>query len=44
MKAVEKFNPKAFYSIEDIKAVSEGVFPERTRSFRKLLGGQKGKA
>lgn len=24
---VEKMNPKAFYSIEDVRAVSEGIFP-----------------
>jgi uncharacterized protein YebE (UPF0316 family) len=26
---VQKYNPKAFYSIEDVRAVSEGVFPYR---------------
>jgi len=27
---VKRFNPKAFYSIEDVKAVSEGTFPMPT--------------
>lgn len=26
---IRRFNPKAFYSIEDVRFVSEGVFPER---------------
>lgn len=29
VKIITKFNPKAFYSIEDIRYVSEGVFPDR---------------
>jgi hypothetical protein len=24
---VKKFNPKAFYSVEDVRFVKEGVFP-----------------
>ncbi len=27
---IRTFNPKAFYSIEDVRFVSEGVFPQRT--------------
>ena len=27
IKKIKKFNPKAFYSIEDIKSVNEGIFP-----------------
>ena len=26
-EAIKKFNPKAFYTVEDVKLVSEGVFP-----------------
>jgi uncharacterized protein YebE (UPF0316 family) len=26
---INSFNPKAFYTIEDIKAVNEGIFPPR---------------
>jgi uncharacterized protein YebE (UPF0316 family) len=29
IERVEKFNPRAFYSIEDVRFVSEGVFPAR---------------
>ncbi|MCJ7794755.1 MAG: DUF2179 domain-containing protein [Methanoregulaceae archaeon] len=31
--AITTFNPGAFYSVEDIKSVSEGVFPEERRRF-----------
>lgn len=35
---VEKYNPRAFYSIEDVRAVSEGIFPlKRTFYGRKYL-------
>jgi uncharacterized protein YebE (UPF0316 family) len=27
---IQKFNPKAFYSIEDIRKVSSGIFPAKT--------------
>jgi uncharacterized membrane-anchored protein YitT (DUF2179 family) len=27
---VKTTNPKAFYSIEDVKSVSHGIFPEKT--------------
>ena len=40
---IKKFNPKAFYSIEDVKSVSEGVFPEGNGSARTLLKTSKGK-
>jgi len=34
---VKEFNPKAFFSVEDIRFVSEGVFPHRAQSiFRRL--------
>ncbi len=37
---VKRFNPKAFYSIEDVKAVSEGTFPisQKRRSAKRGLG------
>ncbi len=31
---VKTTNPKAFYSIEDVKSVNQGIFPERTPSSR----------
>jgi uncharacterized protein YebE (UPF0316 family) len=38
IQTVDKYAPRAFYSIEDVRAVSEGVFPAR-RSF--LQSGQR---
>ncbi|NQV42575.1 MAG: DUF2179 domain-containing protein [Candidatus Marinimicrobia bacterium] len=37
---VKRFNPKAFYSIEDVKAVSEGTFPisQKRRSAKRGSG------
>ncbi|MDH3217103.1 MAG: DUF2179 domain-containing protein [Candidatus Krumholzibacteria bacterium] len=35
---VKKFNPRAFFSVEDIRFVSEGVFPQRARSMFRRLG------
>ncbi len=33
VKILRRFNPKAFYTVEDIRSVSEGVFPmRRTRN------------
>ncbi len=32
---VERFNPKAFYSVEDVRAVREGIFPKRGTAFQK---------
>lgn len=29
LDVIDKFNPKAFYTIEDVKAVNEGIFPAR---------------
>jgi uncharacterized protein YebE (UPF0316 family) len=45
---VQRFNPKSFYSIEDVRAVSEGIFPlKRTlpvsKSFGLHVGRRKGK-
>ncbi|MBT4033942.1 MAG: DUF2179 domain-containing protein [Candidatus Marinimicrobia bacterium] len=31
IEKVKEFNPKAFYSIEDVKTVSEGTFPQSSR-------------
>jgi uncharacterized protein YebE (UPF0316 family) len=28
---IEDFNPKAFYTIEDVRSVNEGIFPSRRR-------------
>jgi len=37
VKIINKFNPKAFYSVEEIRAVSEGVFPPCDPSFKNSL-------
>lgn len=38
---IKKFNPKAFYSVGDVKAVSDGgVFPLASRSLVGLWGGK----
>jgi uncharacterized protein YebE (UPF0316 family) len=29
---IDQFNPKAFYTIEDVRAVNEGIFPPRKRN------------
>jgi uncharacterized protein YebE (UPF0316 family) len=36
IKTVNQYNPHAFYSIEDVRFVNEGIFPPRKRSFRTL--------
>jgi uncharacterized protein YebE (UPF0316 family) len=36
---VKKFNPKAFYSIEDVRFVSEGVFPLGKSGYRNNIFG-----
>lgn len=33
---IKAFNPKAFYSVEDVRFASEGVFPEKQRWNRRL--------
>ncbi len=35
--SVQTYNPRAFYSIEDVRSVREGIFPP-TRRFSDLLG------
>jgi uncharacterized protein YebE (UPF0316 family) len=29
LRIIERFNPKAFYTIEDIRSVQEGIFPRK---------------
>jgi uncharacterized protein YebE (UPF0316 family) len=33
VEVIKNFNPAAFYSIEDVKSVSEGVFPDKRSRF-----------
>lgn len=35
---IRNYNPKAFYSIEDVKFVSQGIFPIKDKSHRWRLG------
>ncbi len=32
LEIIDRFNPKAFYTIEDVKAVNEGIFPQKKTS------------
>jgi uncharacterized protein YebE (UPF0316 family) len=32
LSIIDQFNPKAFYTIEDVRAVNEGIFPSRKRN------------
>jgi uncharacterized protein YebE (UPF0316 family) len=32
LEVIDKFNPRAFYTIEDVKAVNEGIFPPRKQN------------
>jgi uncharacterized protein YebE (UPF0316 family) len=47
VKHIKDFNPKAFYSVEDIRYVSEGVFPQKQSRWKnrmlKFNGARKGK-
>jgi uncharacterized protein YebE (UPF0316 family) len=36
---IRRFNPRAFYSIEDVRYVSEGVFPEGLPFYRRKFFG-----
>ena len=36
---VEKFNPQAFYSVEDVRAVSKGVFPAHGSIYERGIFG-----
>jgi len=44
---IKRFNPKAFYTVEDIQTVTEGVFPEagsgRVSFLTRLLRSRQGK-
>ncbi|MCB9772101.1 MAG: DUF2179 domain-containing protein [Candidatus Omnitrophica bacterium] len=35
IKIIKKFNPRAFYTVEDVKSASEGIFPLRSSMIRK---------
>ena len=35
IEIIKKFNPQAFYTIEDVKSVSEGIFPIRDPWYKK---------
>jgi len=37
VKDIKKFNPHAFYTIEDVRFVSEGIFPSREPWYRKTI-------
>lgn len=47
IKTIKRFNPKAFYSIEDIRFVSEAIFPAKKfwwkSKFTSLIGARKAK-
>ena len=47
VKHIKDFNPKAFYSVEDIRYVSEGVFPQKAPWWKSRIlsmnGARKGK-
>jgi len=36
---IQRFNPKAFYTVEDVRMVSEGIFPMGSRPFMRPLTG-----
>ncbi|MFA5089007.1 MAG: DUF2179 domain-containing protein [Candidatus Omnitrophota bacterium] len=38
---IKRFNPKAFYTIEDIRSVSEGVFPPGSSGYLNRLFGDR---
>ncbi len=42
VKIVKDYNPKAFYSIEDVRFVSEGVFPRKRSKVESMLNMKKG--
>ena len=37
IKLVKQFNPKAFFSIEDVRAASEGIFPSNDSVLNKFI-------
>ncbi|HHS13916.1 MAG TPA: DUF2179 domain-containing protein [bacterium] len=34
IKNIHRFNPRAFYTLEDVRYVKEGIFPERSKYWR----------
>ncbi len=34
VRIIKKFNPRAFYTVEDVKSASEGIFPLRSNLFK----------
>ncbi len=45
LQAINRYNPNAFYSIEDVRTVSAGVFPQKQKKQRRFLfrNGRKAK-
>ncbi len=45
VEIINRFNPNAFYTVEDVKSVKEGIFRQNTRGFHfhKLAGLRKSK-
>lgn len=44
VEKIKLYNPKAFYSVEDVRFVSEGIFPEKGHHKKTLFSGiRKGK-
>lgn len=41
IKLIKRFNPKAFYSIEDVRAAAEGNFPHQNTVFSKFMRFEK---
>ncbi len=39
IRVIEKFNPKAFYTIEDIRNVKAGIFPNKKPLKKRLMAG-----
>lgn len=37
VELIQKYNPKAFFIIEEVSRVSEGIFPAKTFSFKKMV-------
>jgi uncharacterized protein YebE (UPF0316 family) len=38
-RIIQRFNPRAFYTVEDVRMVSEGIFPMGTRPLIRPLAG-----
>lgn len=37
IRTINRLNPKAFYTIEDVRAVKEGIFTGKNRIFRRMM-------